>query len=949
MTREGKGDLRAGDLDPVSTQELDTLVQDRTEGLLHVTESLVREVHERERIGEALEGQLRFERLLSDISARFVNIDSERLDGEIENALKTILEYFQVDRCGLLKTLPGKTSWLITHTAISEYVPPVPVGVELPRSMHPWAFKRLTAGHVLSFTRPEETPPEAEVDRKAWREWGIRSTLNIPILTGDSVDHVIAINSVASERDWPEEFIPRLRLLGEIFVNALERRNTEQALRESEERLDLATASAEAGVWVMNVETGFVWVTDTLRELFRFAPDEKMYFDRFMEVIHPDDRERVRESVRRSMDERELLVVEYRIVHPEGNIRWIVSRGRSYPCMTGRPERFMGTSTDVTGRKEMEMQLSESRTLLAALINSTSDMIWSVDSESFGLLTFNRGLSDYFLAQRGIRIETGMRPEDLFPPGDFVAAWRTFYRKALEEGSYTTEYRVYAGTRTLLLSLNRLERDGEVFGVSVFGKDISESKALESRLRESEERLSLAAASADARLWEVDLGTGNIWVTERGREFYGLAGGEEMTLARFLGLVHAEDRERIRQSLEDAQSGQDISVEYRVAVTPGDFRWIHARGRLAVDSSGNRNRVMGVSIDINERKALEARLLDQLGEIEQLKLQLEKENIYLREELGQELGFGKIIGKSDALNYVLFRVGQVAPTDATVLILGETGTGKGMVANAIHGMSTRKDRPMITVNCAALPANLIESELFGREKGAFTGAHARQAGRFEVAHGGTIFLDEIGELPLELQAKLLRVLQEGEFERLGSPKTVRVDVRVIASTSRDLREEARVGRFREDLYYRLNVFPVTLPPLRKRADDIPELVRFFVDKYARKVGRTIESIPKATMRALEGYEWPGNVRELEHVIERAVITTEGPSLKLADHLEPIRASGVAEAPLRDLAAMEREHIERVLKETGWRIEGLKGAAAVLHLHPSTLRFRIKKLGIRRLG
>ena len=231
---------------------------------------------------------------------------------------------------------------------------------------------------------------------------------------------------------------------------------------------------------------------------------------------------------------------------------------------------------------------------------------------------------------------------------------------------------------------------------------------------------------------------------------------------------------------------------------------------------------------------------------------MEKENIYLREEIKAGQGFEKIIGSSDALQYVLFRAAQVASTDATVLILGETGTGKGMVAHAIHEMSTRKDKPMITVNCAALPANLIESELFGREKGAFTGAHAKQVGRFEVADGGTIFLDEIGEMPLELQAKLLRVLQDGEFERLGSPRTIKVDVRVIASTSRDLKAEMRNGRFREDLYYRLNVFPVSIPPLRMRVEDIPELVNYFVDKYARKFGRQFETIPKGTMKKPAG-------------------------------------------------------------------------------------------------
>jgi transcriptional regulator with GAF, ATPase, and Fis domain len=253
---------------------------------------------------------------------------------------------------------------------------------------------------------------------------------------------------------------------------------------------------------------------------------------------------------------------------------------------------------------------------------------------------------------------------------------------------------------------------------------------------------------------------------------------------------------------------------------------------------------------------------------------------------------------------------------------------------------------MITINCAALPANLIESELFGREKGAFTGAHARQVGRFEVADSGTIFLDEIGELPLELQAKLLRVLQDGEFERLGSPRTIKVDVRVIASTSRDLKAEMRGGRFREDLYYRLNVFPVSLPPLRMRVNDIPELANHFIDKYAQKFGRRFETMSKDTMQVLQSYHWPGNVRELEHVIERAVITSPVPVFQLVDQLEH-ESVEVEEGTLQGFEAMAREHILQVLKNTSWKIEGEGGAAAILGLKPSTLRFRIKKLGIKR--
>ena len=346
------------------------------------------------------------------------------------------------------------------------------------------------------------------------------------------------------------------------------------------------------------------------------------------------------------------------------------------------------------------------------------------------------------------------------------------------------------------------------------------------------------------------------------------------------------------------------------------------------------------------RKKANEELLQAFSEIRQLKEQFETENVCLREDIKTVNDFQEIVGQSDGLRYVLYRVEQVAGTDATVLILGETGTGKELIAHAIHDQSPRKDRAMVTVNCAALPANLIESELFGREKGAFTGSHSRQMGRFEVADKGTFFLDEIGELPLELQSKLLRVIQDGEFERLGSPHTIKVNVRIIASTSRDLKDEIMKGSFREDLYYRLNVFPITIPPLRKRSDDIPLLVDHFVRKFSRKMGKEIKTIPRELMKALQEYSWPGNVRELEHVIERAVISTKGSALRLADKID---AAGHAERTggSLNIADVEREHILKVLDKTKWRIEGDKGAAALLGLNPSTLRSRMHKMGISR--
>ena len=338
-----------------------------------------------------------------------------------------------------------------------------------------------------------------------------------------------------------------------------------------------------------------------------------------------------------------------------------------------------------------------------------------------------------------------------------------------------------------------------------------------------------------------------------------------------------------------------------------------------------------------------AELRSALSEIKTMKDQLEAENIYFRQESKMKHQFEHILGQSDGLKYVLYRVEQVAPTNTTVLILGETGTGKELIAAAIHHLSPRKDRPLITVNCAALPANLMESELFGREKGAFTGADTRQIGRFEVANDSTLCLDEIGELPLEMQAKLLRAIQYHEFERLGSSHTIKVDVRVIATTNRNLEEEIRKGRFRQDLYYRLNVFSITVPPLRQRRDDIPLLVQTFVERYARKLGKQILSIQKETMKVLQDYPWPGNIRELESVLERAVILCPGPTLQLDDKLETLSSSFPSTA--RTLEEMERNQILGTLSETRWRINGKDGAAAILGLHPSTLRARMHKLGI----
>ena len=353
--------------------------------------------------------------------------------------------------------------------------------------------------------------------------------------------------------------------------------------------------------------------------------------------------------------------------------------------------------------------------------------------------------------------------------------------------------------------------------------------------------------------------------------------------------------------------------------------------------------------EIDERKGAEKSLQSAYAEIKRLKDRLQAENMYLQQEVARQHNFGELIGQSESLTQVFSLVEQVAPMNATVLIHGETGTGKGVVARAIHCSSLRKDRPMITVNCTALPANLIESELFGREKGAFTGANVRQIGRFELADRGTIFLDEIGEMPMELQCKLLRVIQDGEFERLGSPRTIKVDVRIIAASNRNLEDEIKNGTFREDLFYRLNVFPITLPPLRQRKEDIPLLVSHFIAKFNKKIGKRIDTLPTDTLNALQDYHWPGNVRELESVIERAVITSQGSALQVLDRFDTFAKTEqeLAGQDIKGLAELEHDHIHQVLQKTAWRIEGKNGAALILGLNPSTLRARMRKYGIAR--
>ena len=603
---------------------------------------------------------------------------------------------------------------------------------------------------------------------------------------------------------------------------------------------------------------------------------------------------------------------------------------------------------DITERKQAEEQIRNSERKLRTTIETIPAYVFSALPD--GSIDF---ASQSFLDYLGLSPEAvlGWDWTTLVHPEDRDLALENWHESLVtgEPRENERRFRQANGEYHWFLVRNSALRDekGNIvrwYGVLV---DIEKQKRAEEQLRNSERNLRTTINTIPAYVFSA-LPDGSFdFASQNWFDYSGLS-PEEVYGWDWTDVVHPEDCDRaVEIWRESLATGEPRESEHRVRQANGEYRWFLARNSALRDEKGNIVKWYIVLVDIENQKRAEARLLQALDEIQKLRDQLSKENIVLREEVDRTSMFEEIVGASPALKAVLARIDKVAPTDSIVFITGETGTGKELVARAIHKRSPRASRAFVSVNCAAIPAPLIASELFGHEKGAFTGAHQRRLGRFELAEGGTIFLDEIGELPMETQIALLRVLQEQKFERLGGNQPIRANARVITATNRDLESAIAAGSFRRDLFYRLNVFPIEIPPLRERKEDIPILVEYFIHRYASKLGKKIRSANRKTLDLLQSYPWPGNIRELQNVIERSIIVCDTENFSVDENwLDRESHQAKAGQPLSDLLVTQtKEMIEAALAESGGRVSGSSGAAARLGMPPSTLESKIKSLKI----
>jgi PAS domain S-box-containing protein len=740
-----------------------------------------------------------------------------------------------------------------------------------------------------------------------------------------------------------------IEIIGAV-MDITARKLTEIDLRRSKAHLADAQRLSRTGSVGMDVKTRRIFWSDESARIYGYAPGTEPTLELILKRVHPDDVDLLKNTLERAAQGGNHFDFEHRLLMPDGSIKHIYNLSHSFTDDAGN-EEVLGAITDITERRLAEQKLAEQEMELRQMLDFTPQLV-AVFGPNRERLYANRVALDYL----GISLdEWRLRNAGAEVHPDDAERLKAYADRAMADGSaYELELRLRKADehyRWFLARYNPVRDDkGQVIRWHVACTDIEYRKQAEDNLRQ--ENIALKRAEEKIRLQEAELrqmldlvpqlvavfgpSHERIYANRVGLDYLGVT-LEEWQQARDMRVfVHPDDGDRMRAFFDRALStGAASQLEYRIRKSDGSYRWFLARYNPVHDELGRVARWYVAFTDIEDRKRAEERL--------------QEENAALREEIDKASMFEEIVGTSPALALVLGHVSKVAKSDSTVLITGETGTGKELVARAIHRRSPRTSRPFISVNCAAIPRDLVASELFGHEKGAFTGATQQRLGRFELANGGTIFLDEVGELPAETQIALLRVLQEREFERVGGARSIRADVRVIAATNRDLQAAVREGSFRSDLFYRLNVFPIENPPLRERRADIPLLVEYFIDRYARKSGKTIRHVSKTTLALLETYSWPGNIRELQNVIERSVILCDSDILSIDESWLPQQsfpAGSKNQTELQErLEAQEKEMIEAALEESHGRVFGPAGAAAKLGIPRSTLESKIRSLKI----
>jgi formate hydrogenlyase transcriptional activator len=664
----------------------------------------------------------------------------------------------------------------------------------------------------------------------------------------------------------------------------------------------------------------------------RFGIDIGAAWDSHISFLHPEDREESRRVWSTCLRTDCAAEISFRVRNAEGGYRWFLSRVEPLRASDGTLLYWIGVNLDIEERKQAEFYLAEGQRL--AHMGS-----WALDPAGFDY--WSPELFRIYGLDPANKAPTVQEYLDCIHPEDREFMANLIKRIVAEASPFDTTKRIVRPDgevryiRCVGAPVVETQRLKKFVGTAI---DVTEHELLTQELLRREAYLAQAELLSHTGSFGWNPSSGQLFWSDETFSVLGYDQGVTPSLDLVLRRVHPDDVASVRETLSAASKNEkSFDFEYRLLLPNGSIKYVHVVARPFERESGSIEFVGSVMDVTAQHKALE--------EIKCLRDELYKENIVLRDEIDQTSMFEEVVGASPALKAVLARAAKVAPTDSTVLIVGETGTGKELIARAIHKRSKRSERAFVSVNCAAIPSSLIMPELFGHEKGAFTGATKRRLGRFELAEGGTLFLDEVGDLPLETQIALLRVLQEREFERIGGTEVIRSDVRLIAATNRDLQAAMAAGSFRSDLYYRLNVFPINFPPLRERREDIPLLVNYFVDRYAKRAGKKIERIRKKALEALQEYSWPGNVRELQNVIERSLIISETDEFSIDESWLVNEPQLLARSAPADQTSTEQERIEAALAQSRGKVSGASGAAAKLGMPASTLESKIRSLKI----